>query len=57
MDLQCTVYTPEGIDEGTIAFFNKVHAKLVIGGKFYLEALAGAQEALERDHNAYVHLH
>lgn len=54
LDVRCTVYIPEGVSQRTLDFLKKEHAEVVITGKYYLQALNRAEEALKFGENAYV---
>lgn len=52
LKVKCTVYIPEGVAEGTLAFLKQENAEVVVIGRFYAEALDAAKRAAATDVNA-----
>ena len=54
LNVRCTVYITEGVSEEMHNFLKKERAEVVIAGKYYAQALERAEDAVEREENAYV---
>jgi L-serine/L-threonine ammonia-lyase len=52
LNVRCTVYIPEGVSQRTLDFLTKERAGVVITGKYYVQALQRAEEALKCEENA-----
>ncbi|KAA1471236.1 tryptophan synthase beta subunit-like PLP-dependent enzyme [Dentipellis sp. KUC8613] len=52
LGVKCTIFFPEGVAQGTRDFLQTLGAELVVAGRFFLEALRAAEEAVENDPNA-----
>ena len=47
--VKCTVYIPEGASEKLLDFLRKEGAEVKLAGKYYLQALRKAEQAVEID--------
>jgi L-serine/L-threonine ammonia-lyase len=54
LNVRCTVYIIEGASRKMLEFLEKEHAEVVIVGMYYAQALERAEEAVQREENAYV---
>ncbi|TFY71758.1 hypothetical protein EVG20_g1259 [Dentipellis fragilis] len=52
LGVKCTIFFPEGVPQGTRDFLQALGAELVVAGRFFLEALRAAEEAVKNDPNA-----
>jgi L-serine/L-threonine ammonia-lyase len=54
LSVRCTVYITEGVSQKMHDFLRKELAEVVIVGKYYVQTLEQAEEAVKREENAYV---
>ena len=54
LDVKCTVYIPEGASEAIVNFLKREGSEVILAGKYYLQSLRAAEEAVRNDPLGYI---
>lgn len=52
LQVKCTIYLPEWVNESLLSVFAEEGAQVVVGGKIYADALQAAQQAVDSNADA-----